>query len=249
MTDFVQTIALHLSDDLKPGRPHWQVMRATIEIPFLMRVFGLRMSLFTAASALTRNPEHRNRSLAALSSAREGFEVNFRALQDPSAILTDQPAAVALVGATMTALPDAMASVIRYRTMIDGLKHSIERDELDPDAFDSHLEVAYEDMTPALQAVQAKMSELCASEIAETHATAEAAQRDAADAVTEIADVARMVRLISLNARVEAARAGEAGRGFAVIASEIKSLSEQTELASARIGSAVDTMMAQLRTA
>ncbi|GFE63061.1 methyl-accepting chemotaxis protein [Litoreibacter roseus] len=55
------------------------------------------------------------------------------------------------------------------------------------------------------------------------------------EATIEIERVTRMVRLISLNASVEAARAGEAGRGFSIIASEIKTLSDEIAAASADV--------------
>lgn len=68
--------------------------------------------------------------------------------------------------------------------------------------------------------------------------------RDRLDvALNDILNVSSTVRLISINAAVEAARAGDAGRGFAVIAAEIKSLSEQIQHAS----DAAETHVAELR--
>ncbi len=50
-------------------------------------------------------------------------------------------------------------------------------------------------------------------------------------AMQEIDNISMSINLISLNASVEAARAGEAGRGFAVIAAEIQSLSSDSKKA------------------
>ena len=70
--------------------------------------------------------------------------------------------------------------------------------------------------------------------------------RQIGEVATSIEIVAKQTRLLSLNAAIEAARAGEAGRSFAVVAGEVKSLAEETRKATDRIGHIVEDLGTQI---
>jgi methyl-accepting chemotaxis protein len=76
---------------------------------------------------------------------------------------------------------------------------------------------------------------------AQTESIAESILRlsEQAQAIAEIIeavnDVADQTKLLSLNAAIEASRAGEHGRGFSVVAGEIKALAEQSKKATVQV--------------
>ena len=164
----------------------------------------------------------------------------------------------AAVGAIVS---NVSASAVQLETAAGTLTRTAETTQ----SLSSQVAGASEEASNNMQSVAAATEELSASvdeigrRVRESNEIAEAAVRQAEQtdgrigklsrAAQEIGDVVKLItaiaeqtNLLALNATIEAARAGEAGRGFAVVASEVKSLASQTAKATDEISSHISGM-------
>jgi methyl-accepting chemotaxis protein len=72
--------------------------------------------------------------------------------------------------------------------------------------------------------------------------TLEEAGKKIGGVVDDVQDITKQTNLLALNATIEAARAGELGRGFAIVAGEVRNLAGETDKAAQEIGRRVEEM-------